>query len=89
MLVIVFFSIPFSNDETQVVVPVVNSAAEKEVLDFTLRKAEINVRKIILTTNIMESSVTVPDAKYGKLVCLLNIRFLVNSIFFLLHFRSH
>lgn len=41
-----------------------NIEADKQLNIF--KKTEPNTRKIILSTNIAESSITVPDVRYGK-----------------------
>lgn len=45
---------------------ILHSMVSTEEQQLIFEPVEENVRKIILSTNIAESSITVPDVKYGK-----------------------
>lgn len=42
-----------------------HSTADPLINDLVMQESNRNIRKIILATNIAESSITVPDVKYG------------------------
>lgn len=43
-----------------------HSTADPLHNELALQESDKNTRKIILATNIAESSITVPDVKYGR-----------------------
>lgn len=61
----IFWNI-FSNDETKVLRIIMHSAADPVLNELAMQEPNKNIRKIILATNIAESSITVPHVKYGK-----------------------
>lgn len=44
-----------------------HSTADPLLTELAMQRSNKNTRKIILATNIAESSITVPDVKYGEL----------------------
>lgn len=60
-------SIIFSNKETKIVRICLHSTVEPIMSELAMQPLKSNVRKIILATNMAESSITVPDVKYGRL----------------------
>lgn len=54
-----------SNQETQILRIVLHSTAAPIQAQIAMQQTNRNIRKIILATNIAESSITVPDVKYG------------------------
>lgn len=44
-----------------------HSTVENLQAELAMQPTKANIRKILLATNIAESSITVPDVKYGKL----------------------
>lgn len=55
-----------SNDATKVMRIVMHSTADPVFSELAMKESNENTRKIILATNIAESSITVPDVKYGE-----------------------
>lgn len=55
------------NDETKILRIVMHSIADPLFNELAMQESDKNTRKIILATNIAESSITVPDVKYGEL----------------------
>lgn len=55
-----------SNQETHILRIVLHSTAPQIQADAAMHETQRNIRKIILATNIAESSITVPDVKYGN-----------------------
>lgn len=51
---------------------IMHSTMEDLQAEIALQPTDLNVRKIILATNIAESSITVPDVKYGIFPQILN-----------------
>lgn len=51
---------------TRIEIIVLHSMSDSQQRNLAFRKPEPKTRKIILATNIAESSITVPDVKYGK-----------------------
>lgn len=52
---------------TRIETIVLHSMSDKRQRNLAFQKAASNTRKIILATNIAESSITVPDVKYGQI----------------------
>lgn len=55
------------NNKTQIVRIILHSTITSAQTQLAMQKTNENIRKIILATNIAESSITVPDVKYGKI----------------------
>lgn len=71
---IVFPFLDFSNkNKTRIEIIVLHSTSSAQQRCLAFRKAGPRIRKVILATNIAESSITVPDVKYGMLFC--NLKF--------------
>lgn len=63
---ILIFSLIFRNRrQTRIEIIILHSTSDSRQRSFAFRKAPSDTRKIILATNIAESSITVPDVKYG------------------------
>lgn len=60
-----------NNDETWKIY-ILHSLISTEEQQSIFEPTKHNVRKIILSTNIAESSITVPDVKYGKFTSLID-----------------
>lgn len=55
-----------NKNRTRVEVIILHSSSDSQQRNLAFRKAPAKTRKIILATNIAESSITVPDVKYGR-----------------------
>lgn len=68
---------------------ILHSLISTEDQENIFKKPPINYRRIILSTNIAESSITVPDVKYGKLkpndIDLCRINLICDSIELQIH----
>lgn len=85
------YSFTFRNDATKIIRIVMHSTANPILSDVAMNESNKNTRKIILATNIAESSITVPDVKYGMQV---HRRYLFEistefQLFFFVIFFSH
>lgn len=56
----------FINNNTAIMSVILHSMSDSQQRKLVFSKTNVNVRKIILATNIAESSITVPDVKYGN-----------------------
>lgn len=66
-----------NSHKTRIEIIVLHSTSDSLQRSLVFRKAQPITRKIILATNIAESSITVPDVKYGE------------TLFFRLHSMSN
>lgn len=55
-----------NRNRTRIEIIVLHSISDAKQRSLAFRKAASNTRKVILATNIAESSITVPDIKYGE-----------------------
>lgn len=51
---------------TRIEIIILHSTTDAQQRQLAFCRAAVNTRKIILATNIAESSITVPDVKYGN-----------------------
>lgn len=56
----------FRNGQTEIMPVILHSMSDAQQRKLVFSQTNSNVRKIILATNIAESSITVPDVKYGN-----------------------
>lgn len=61
----IHIEIVYRNQQTRIVRIVLHSTSAPIQAKIALQRSDKNIRKIILATNIAESSITVPDVKYG------------------------
>lgn len=54
-----------NTNRTRIETIVLHSISDAKQRSLAFHKAASNTRKVILATNIAESSITVPDVKYG------------------------
>lgn len=59
-----------NTNRTRIETIVLHSMSDAKQRSLAFCRAASNTRKVILATNIAESSITVPDVKYGELVQL-------------------
>lgn len=73
---ILFQFLDFSNkNKTRIEIIVLHSTSSAQQRCLAFRKTGPRVRKVILATNIAESSITVPDVKYGMFFLQFKISF--------------
>lgn len=76
------------NQETSIARIIMHSTISKEQIECALQTTSDNVRKIILATNVAESSITVPDVKYSKYRNLKCLMLLFNLTFITIYSQS-